>query len=101
MHKIDKSETVIDYISIDFAHFGTKRNCLNKAQAENRNKTKYVALTNTKARLHRDNATQQKKRKRKQKQTRKHAEPTKQTQAEPRSQKNIKQSINAPTTNSQ
>ena len=77
MHKIDKSETVIDYIYIDFTHFGTKRNCWNKAQIENRNKTKYVALTNTKARLHQNNATQQKKRKRKQKQMRKHVEPTK------------------------
>ena len=54
-----------------------KRNCWNKAQAENRNKTKYVALTNTKARLHQNNATRREKRKRKQKQMRKHAAPTK------------------------
>ena len=57
MHKIDKSETVINYISIVFAHFGTKRNSWNKAQAENQGKTKYITPTNTKARLHRDNAT--------------------------------------------
>ena len=77
MHKIDKSETAIDYISIVFVRFGTKRNSWNKAQAENRNKTKYVALTNTKARLHQNNATRREKRKHKQKQKRKHAEPTK------------------------
>ena len=34
-----------------------KRNCLNKAQAKIRNETKYITPTNTKARLHRDNAT--------------------------------------------
>ena len=28
MHKIDKSETIIDYISIDFAHFRTKKKLL-------------------------------------------------------------------------
>ena len=77
MHKIDKSETAIDYISIDFVRFGTKKKLLKKRKRKSGTKTKCVALTNTKARLHQNNATQRKRRKRKQKQKCKHAEPTK------------------------
>ena len=77
MHKIDKSETAIDYISIDFVRFGTKKKLLKKRKRKTGTKTKCIALTNTKARLHQNNATRREKRKHKQKQKRKRIKPTK------------------------